>query len=64
MANSVNMAKSYDVVIIGAGMAGLSLLHLLRKSIENGLKVALIERFELPSLNSDADQPPSFDGRY
>ena len=63
MANSVNMAKSYDVVIIGAGMAGLSLVHLLRKSIENGLKVALIERFELPSLNSDADQPPSFDGR-
>lgn len=58
-----NIAKYYDVVIIGAGMAGLSMVHLLSKSIENGLKLALIERFELPSLSSDSDQLPSFDGR-
>jgi 2-octaprenyl-6-methoxyphenol hydroxylase len=58
----------FDLVIIGAGMAGLSLVHLLRPSIEQGLKVALIERFELPSLmakesNQSNEQPPSFDGR-
>jgi 2-octaprenyl-6-methoxyphenol hydroxylase len=57
----------FDLVIIGAGMAGLSLVHLLRRSIEQGLKVALIERFELPSLthkeSSQSNQPPSFDGR-
>jgi 2-octaprenyl-6-methoxyphenol hydroxylase len=63
MAN--DSADSYDVVIIGAGMAGLSLVHLLRESIEQGLKVALIERFELPKLSSESQlsQPPSFDGR-
>jgi 2-polyprenyl-6-methoxyphenol 4-hydroxylase len=62
-------STSFDLVIIGAGMAGLSLVHLLGKSIEQGLKVALIERFELPILDSDSQkessqsQPPSFDGR-
>ena len=73
---SATKPARFDLVIIGAGMAGLSLVHLLRASIEQGLKVALIERFELPSLmsrdtskesNKDADQaieqPPSFDGR-
>lgn len=53
----------YDLVIIGAGMAGLSLVHLLGQSIEQGLKVALIERFPLPSIDIDEPQPPSFDGR-
>lgn len=58
----------FDLVIIGAGMVGLSLVHLLRPSIEQGLKIALIERFELPSLaekkQSQSDElPPSFDGR-
>lgn len=65
------------MVIIGAGMAGLSLIHLLAASIEQGLKVALVERFELPALaapsvtqsvtsdsaSSENEQPPSFDGR-
>lgn len=46
----MDKTKSYDVLIIGAGMAGLSLVHLLRSSIEQGLKVALVERFELPKL--------------
>lgn len=68
---STARASYYDLVIIGAGMAGLSLVHLLRSSIEQGLKVALIERFELPACadnksNNPSDQllpPPSFDGR-
>ncbi len=60
--------KDFDLVIIGAGMAGLSLLHLLAASIDKGLKVALVERFELPLASDDQaglviDQPPSFDGR-
>ena len=64
MTNSAAESDCFDLVIIGAGMAGLSLAHLLRSSIEQGLKVALIERFELPSLMTEkADQPPSFDGR-
>lgn len=67
-----NKTKSYDVLIIGAGMAGLSLVHLLQKSIAQGLKVALVERFGLPNVEANkqsahleevSDQPPSFDGR-
>ncbi len=65
MANETSMAKTYDIVIIGAGMVGLSLAHLLTKSLEQGLTIALIERFELASLNTASvdPQPPSFDGR-
>ena len=72
MTHSVEKSARFDLVIIGAGMAGLSLVHLLRSSIEKGLKVALIERFELPSLTKQAaesgdgaskEPPPSFDGR-
>ena len=65
MTNSVEESMRFDLVIIGAGMAGLSLAHLLSKTIEQGLKVALIERFELPSLTAESQQtqPPSFDGR-
>ncbi len=61
---TVSESASFDVIIIGAGMAGLSLVHLLAANIEQGLKVAIVERFELPSISSQAaDQPPSFDGR-
>lgn len=65
MAKLTNISKSYDLVIIGAGMAGLSLVHLLSQNIEKGLKVALIERFELTGVSNDSEteQPPSFDGR-
>jgi 2-polyprenyl-6-methoxyphenol 4-hydroxylase len=68
MTKSAEKSTRFDLVIIGAGMAGLSLVHLLRPSIEQGLKVALIERFELPSLvvtapDKASEQPPSFDGR-
>jgi 2-polyprenyl-6-methoxyphenol 4-hydroxylase len=66
--NSAGAAAHFDLVIIGAGMAGLSLVHLLRTSIEQGLKIALIERFALPALTGEnsgqsCEQPPSFDGR-
>lgn len=61
---AVSDSTSFDVIIIGAGMAGLSLVHLLAAKVAQGLKVAIVERFELPSISSKtADQPPSFDGR-
>lgn len=72
LARSADKSTHFDLVIIGAGMAGLSLVHLLRPSIAEGLKVALIERFELPALidktstqssGRPLEQPPSFDGR-
>ena len=72
LASSADKSTHFDLVIIGAGMAGLSLVHLLRPSIEEGLKVALIERFELPALSDKKstpsseqplEQPSSFDGR-
>jgi 2-octaprenyl-6-methoxyphenol hydroxylase len=64
MTNPSEKSVHFDLVIIGAGMAGLSLVHLLRASIEQGLKVALIERFELPALvETEREQPSSFDGR-
>lgn len=66
MASSMAVSKStsFDVIIIGAGMAGLSLVHLLAANIEQGMKVAMVERFEFPSASSPTtSQPPSFDGR-
>ena len=58
----MNSTVKYDVVIIGAGMVGASLIHLLKHSIQLGLKVALVERFELQTSVVDS-APPSFDGR-
>lgn len=68
MTDSAVKSAHFDLVIIGAGMAGLSLVHLLAANIKQGLKVALVERFELPLLaNNEAGQKvealPSFDGR-
>ena len=59
-----NLSKPYDILIVGAGMVGLSLIHLLQKSIADGLRVAVVERFALNlSDNTSTDQSPSFDGR-
>ncbi|WP_430460601.1 2-octaprenyl-6-methoxyphenyl hydroxylase [Thalassolituus sp. LLYu03] len=52
-----------DIVVLGAGMAGASLVHLLRPSLARGLTLTLIDR---QPLNWDGDisqRPPSFDGR-
>ena len=57
---------SVDIAILGAGMAGASLIHLLQRSREQGLKIALIDRQPLVSeaWSTDISQrPPSFDGR-
>jgi 2-octaprenyl-6-methoxyphenol hydroxylase len=52
-----------DLVIVGAGMAGASLVHLLAPAMRDGLKVVLLDRQQ---IRADADvmqRPPSFDGR-
>ncbi|HBS41125.1 MAG TPA: 2-octaprenyl-6-methoxyphenyl hydroxylase [Oceanospirillales bacterium] len=52
-----------DICILGAGMAGASLVQLLRPARAAGIKITLIDRQPL-SWNSSADErPPSFDGR-
>ena len=55
-----------DIAILGAGMAGASLIHLLRPAREQGLTVALIDRQPLTEEQWSTDisqRPPSFDGR-
>lgn len=53
-------AQEYDVVIVGSGMVGASLIHMLAHSIRNGMRVALVERYPLQGVT---EAPPSFDGR-
>lgn len=52
-----------DIAIIGAGMVGASLVHLLKPSLDKGAKVTLIERQALRWDGEFANRPPSFDGR-
>ena len=55
-------AQPFDLIIIGAGMVGASLVHLLKPAIAAGMKVALVERFPL-KVGEVENTPPSFDGR-
>ncbi|WP_301387669.1 2-octaprenyl-6-methoxyphenyl hydroxylase [Thalassolituus sp. UBA2590] len=52
-----------DITILGAGMAGASLVHLLAPARAAGLSIALIDRQPLSWDKDDRDRPPSFDGR-
>jgi 2-polyprenyl-6-methoxyphenol 4-hydroxylase len=55
-----------DIAILGAGMVGASLIHLLRQSREQGLTIGLVDRQPLISKDWSQDisqRPPSFDGR-
>lgn len=61
--NSTHKESVTDIAIIGAGMVGASLVHLLQPSIAQGTKVTLIERQELRWDGEFATRPPSFDGR-
>jgi 2-octaprenyl-6-methoxyphenol hydroxylase len=54
------MKKSFDVIIVGAGMVGASLALLLRQYMSQGLSVALIDEHE---IKTNAAQQPSFDDR-
>lgn len=63
MSNSKQTHTVTDIAIIGAGMVGASLVHLLQTSIAQGTKVTLIERQELRWDGEFASRPPSFDGR-
>ena len=57
--------QTTDIAIIGAGMAGASLVHLLKPARAAGLTVTLIERqpIDWQSLQNQEKAPPSFDGR-
>ncbi len=61
-----------DITIIGAGMAGASMVHMLKPALEAGLTITLIDRQPLKSMSeadtgagtgADTELPPSFDGR-
>lgn len=57
-----------DITIIGAGMAGASMVHMLKPAREAGLTITLIDRQPLKVMTEiDAgvgtESPPSFDGR-
>ena len=52
-----------DITIIGAGMAGASMIHLLAPARAAGLTVALIDRQPLTWEVAADERPPSFDGR-
>ena len=66
MNNTMTSEHKVDIAILGAGMAGASLIHLLRPAREQGLTVALIDRQALTEEQWSTDisqRPPSFDGR-
>ena len=63
MADNNPLDNTTDIAIIGAGMVGASLVHLLKPAIDQGTKVTLIERQELRWDGDFASRPPSFDGR-
>jgi 2-octaprenyl-6-methoxyphenol hydroxylase len=54
------MNKSFDVIIVGAGMVGASLALLLRECMAKGLSVALIDEHDVTATQG---QQPSFDDR-
>ncbi len=53
--------KHYDIVIIGAGLVGYSLVASLKDRLQADLKVAVIDSIEAPTLDSNLS--PSFDDR-
>ena len=54
---------NYDLIILGAGMTGASLVHLLRQARDQGMRIALLERQSLNWEANAMERPPSFDGR-
>ena len=52
-----------DIVVLGAGMVGASLVHLLKTALARGMSLTLIDRQALNWDGDIASRPPSFDGR-
>lgn len=52
-----------DLAILGAGMAGASLVHLLTDACQHGLRIALLDRQSFHWDGHALERPPSFDGR-
>lgn len=59
----MSQSNKYDVVIIGGGLAGVSLACYLAQQSGDQLQIALIERFAYPSQEEEALYQPSFDAR-
>ncbi|MDO6680790.1 2-octaprenyl-6-methoxyphenyl hydroxylase [Oceanobacter sp. 5_MG-2023] len=56
-------SPAFDLVILGAGMTGASLVHLLQPALDDGLRIALIDRQQIRWTADILERPPSFDGR-
>ncbi len=52
-----------DIAILGAGMTGASLVHLLRPALAAGWRITLLDGKALRWDGDIASRPPSFDGR-
>ena len=63
MTNSVSSSTAFDLVILGAGMTGASLVHLLQPALQTGMRIALIDRQQIHWTEDVLERPPSFDGR-
>lgn len=57
------MNTSYDIVIAGGGMVGISLALSLHHHCRGQLKVAVVESFPLPPVGAAPEYRPSFDAR-
>jgi len=53
----------FDLLILGAGMTGASLVHMLAPALASGMKVGLIDRQTVRWDDDILKRPPSFDGR-
>lgn len=58
-----NPTAHSDIVVLGAGMAGASLVHMLQPALARGLTLTLIDRQPLQWDGDISQRPPSFDGR-
>ncbi|ASP37759.1 2-octaprenyl-6-methoxyphenyl hydroxylase [Bacterioplanes sanyensis] len=52
-----------DIAILGAGMAGASLVHMLTPAMQAGARVTLLDGQPLTWHGDISQRPPSFDGR-
>lgn len=57
------MNTSYDIVIAGGGMVGISLALSLHHHSRGQLQVAVVESFPLPPVGAAPEYRPSFDAR-
>lgn len=52
-----------DMVVLGAGMVGASLVHMMGPALQRGMSLTLVDRQPLNWDGDPGSRPPSFDGR-